>query len=286
LADVLLLATAAGVQRYLGAFLAAALLVFYANMTHLRAQEWSSQLRFSMTEAIKRPQSPRATYDYARTMVILTDYRPDSPFTAKAVAALEQAQRVPNSGVLPDQAALMYAARAQRPLQAAWWQDMRDKLTHRPIGPQELASLAALTKCAVDKNCPFPVEEMLGLYRAALAKGEIAEVLNIYGDYALNVLSDSGLALRLWQRACALRPSEPQYRINEIKLLIVLGRYDEARAQIADLRRIGRLGQTEASAQSLEAELGKATRNDARRTGGDQASPGPNATALPAPPRS
>jgi tetratricopeptide (TPR) repeat protein len=203
-------------------------------------------------------------------MVILTDYRADSPYTADTIAALERARKVPRSDVLPDQAALMFAARTDRPLQSAWWGDIYDKLSRQPIGPQELAALGALTKCALNQNCRFPRDNMLKMYDAALSHGPNAEVLNIYGDYALNALGDSELALRMWREASALRPGEAQYRISLAKLLTALGRYEEARAEIAQLRASGRLGQNEAAATSLEARLQHAIRT---RNGIDR---GPN----------
>jgi hypothetical protein len=254
-ADLLLLATGPGQPRRLGILIASAFLLFCAAITYARALEWSNQVRFSLTEADKHPQSPRATYDAARTMVILTNYEADSPFFAKAVVALERARQVPHNGVLPDQAMIMFAAHTGRPLQADWWEDMYDKLRHQPIGPQELAAMASLTKCATEQHCGLPRESMLKMFDAGLSQGANAEVLNMYGDYALNQMVDGELALRLWRQASALHSKEPQYHVNQAKLLIYLGRYDEARAQIAILRKMGRLGQNEASAVFLEGRL-------------------------------
>ena len=81
------------------------------------------------------------------------------------------------------------------------------------------------------------------------------EVLSVYGNYVLNVLGDPELALRLWQEAQSLNPSEPQYRISVIKLLIAAGRYDEARLQITRLRSIGRFGQFAGVADDLQNRL-------------------------------
>jgi tetratricopeptide (TPR) repeat protein len=255
LADLLLLAPGTGLPRRTGALFAIGFLLICAGITYLRAIEWSDQVRFSVTEAAKHPQSPRATYDVARTMVILTDYRPDSPFTARALSALEHAREVPRCGVLPDQAILMFAAHTGRPLKPVWWEDMYDKLRHQPIGPQELAALAALTKCTTEQHCPFPRDNMLKMYNAASSHGPNAEVLNIYADYVQNVLRDSEHALRMWRQASALRPGEAQYHISLAKLLMAMGRYEEARAQIAQLRTSGRLGQNEAEATTLEIRL-------------------------------
>ncbi len=255
LADLLLLAPANRTSRYAGAAIAAALLMFLAAITCLRASEWNHPVRFTATEAAKHPQSPRATYDLARTLVVLSNYDVHSPLIGDAFKALERARQVPHGNILPDQATLIFAARIGAPIQPAWWEDMQAKLRRNPIGPQQLSALGALTDCTLERHCRFPREDMLATFAAALSHGPHAEILSIYGNYALNELGDAGLALRLWQEAVALRPNEPQYRISLAKLMIALGRDDQARMQIAQLRKLGRLGQYRAVADSLEERM-------------------------------
>jgi tetratricopeptide (TPR) repeat protein len=255
LADLLLVAPIAGQPRHTGALVSIAFIFFCAITTHLRAREWSAPVRFAHTEAAKHPYSPRATYGEAWVLVMASRYKADSPITQAAFLALERARQVPRSGILPDQAALVLAAHTNMPLKAAWWNDTQTKLRQRPIGPQELNALGALTTCTIENKCLFPPEAMLDTFAAALTKGANPEVLNIYGNYALNVLGDTDLALRLWQEACALRPTEREYHISLSKLLIELERYDEAREHITRLRQLGRFGQYRAIADSLEARL-------------------------------
>ncbi len=263
LADLLLIAPKTMVLRRAGAMVAVLFVLFFASATSLRAREWSDPFRFSSSEAAKHPQSPRATYDLARTMVILTGYRPHSPLVGDTFRALERARQAPHSSVLPEQASLIFAARIGAPMQDVWWSGMQFKLRHHSIGPQEQASLATLTNCAVERKCLFPSAEMLSTFDAAASHGPVPEVMSMRGNYVLNVLGDSALALSLWQRASAMQPSEPQYHVSLAKLLMVLGRYDEARGQIAELRKIGRLGQNESMAQTLEARL-RAAQNAAK----------------------
>jgi hypothetical protein len=255
LTDLLLLAPSTLVARRAGALFAMLFVLYCACITDLRAREWSNPMRFSSSEAAKHPQSPRATYDVARTLVILTGYRPKSPLIGATFRALERARQAPHSTILPDQAALFFAARIGAPLQDVWWSDMQAKLRQHPIGPQEQSALASLTDCAVDQKCRFRTADMLATFDAAASHGPNPEVLSMRGNYVLNVLGDSALALRMWQQASVLQPTEPQYHNSLAKLLIALGRNDEARGQIAQLRKLGRLGQNEAMAQSLEARL-------------------------------
>ena len=255
LVDVLLLtASDAGRQRA-GWLVAVLLLLYYGATTHLRAREWSDPLRFSITEARKHPLSPRAAYQLGQTYVELSADKSDSPFTMAAFAALERARALPQSGILPVQGLLMLAARTGRPLEQEWWRDIENKLAHDPIGSQELGALGALTHCAVDGRCHFPQERMLAVFDAASSQGRNAEIFNIEGDYVLNVVREPDLAAYLWRESVELAPGNPQYHINLARLLIATGDEAGARREIAALRQLGAMGQTEQAAQELEQRL-------------------------------
>jgi hypothetical protein len=255
LADLLLIGPLAQRSRLLCMVAAGALLLFYGGSTHLRALEWSNPLRFALTEAAKHPQSPRATYQLAQEFAILSQGRANSPFTPAAFAAFERARHVPGAGIAPAQGALLLAARTGHPFLDAWWQDIQSRLRAQPIGPQELGALAALSNCSISGQCRFPPGAMLGMFAAALSHGDNAEVLNVYGNYALNTLHDPLLAERLWVQASRNNPGEVQYPITLAKLYMAQGRDDEARQQIHRVRSLGKLGQYESLATYLESRL-------------------------------
>jgi hypothetical protein len=252
LADACLRAPQTQALRRAGVAAAMALLILYAGVTSLRAREWRDPVRFALSEAAKHPQSPRATFDVARNYVLLSGYDPHSPDVDRAFIALEQAMRVPNATVLPEVTAIILAARTGRPIERAWWVHLQHKLRTRPIGPQETAPLGSLVDCQLQQRCRLPSAELLESLRAALSRGPDAEVLNIYGNYALNVLHDPNLALQLWQEAAERAPREVHYQVTLAKMLIATGQYSRATSQIAKVRQLGRLGQNEAMARELE----------------------------------
>jgi len=118
----------------------ACFLLLLGATTHLRAREWSNPLRLAESEAAKRPQSPRATYGYARQLIIASEYRADSPLLVPARRALAQARAVPGSGILPHSAELLLAAHTRHPAPPDVWHDMQHRLRTRPIGPWESAA--------------------------------------------------------------------------------------------------------------------------------------------------
>jgi hypothetical protein len=163
--------------------------------------------------------------------------------------------RVPGASTLPEAAAILVAARTAAPIRDAWWESLQGKLREEPIGPQQTASLGSLVDCDLRFYCDLPADQMLATFFAALDRGPNAEVLNIYGNYALNRLRDPALALRLWQGAADLAPDVAAYQQTLAKMLIAVGRPDLARAPIARIRRLGRFGQNEPMARDLESEI-------------------------------
>lgn len=278
LGDALLLAPRLPATQRIGTLLAVVFLLACAATVHLRAREWSDELRFATTEAAKHPRSPRATYDQARILVVLTGYRADSPLMERTWRALEQARNAPRSGILAHSASLLLAERSGMPTDPAWWNQVHARLRQGPIGSQELEALASLTRCARDGSCEFPRDAMLESYLAALEHGPHPNLLAMYGDYALNVLHDAPLALRLWREAVSRSPDEPQYRVNVVKLLIALGQHEAARVEIERIRRMGRMGQNETVAGQLDVRLQQAIRQRAMRVGRGHPQPANEAT--------
>ncbi len=250
-----LLALSRSRWRGSAAVVAIALAATLAVLTGLRSREWRDPMSFAVAEARKQPQSPRATYYLGWVLATASNYRADSPLVDAAFAALDRAAALPGGAALPEHAALVLAARTGRPDDPRRWRRLQAGLRAHPIGPQETGALAGLVGCAVQSACDFPPDEMLRTFAAAMSHGDHPEVLNNYGNYVLNVLHDPQLALRAWQEASRLSPAEPQYRISVVKLQILLREDAEARAGIAALRRLGRLGQYDREARELEQRL-------------------------------
>lgn len=252
LGDLLLLTLPGPRLRLAGAGLAIAFVLLITLATGIRAWEWRNPLSFAISEAAKHPNSPRAMYAFGVALSNLPGLSADSPTTAAAFETLDHARELPNSNILPDQAALMLASRLGLPLKQKWWLHMQSRLRERPIGPQELAALGALNACSLEHRCNLPADAMLATFQAALSQGPHPEVQSILGGYLLNVLQRPDLALYLWHEAAERSPNEPQYRISLIKLLVSMCRNEDAKEEIASLRKLGRLGQYDGIADGLD----------------------------------
>jgi len=96
---------------------------------------------------------------------------------------------------------------------------------------------------------------MIDTFQAGLHNGPQAGVLTIYANYAIHVLDDRPLGMRLLRESVAIDPSNGQFQINLIKVATSMGLVKEAREHIAVLRTLGRLGQYAPAADALEKAL-------------------------------
>jgi tetratricopeptide (TPR) repeat protein len=251
----LALGAAPGRGRRLGALVAVLFVAYCGILTHLRAREWSEPVRFAMTEAAKHPRSARATYLHASNLVRLTGFRADSPLLPEAWRALERAREAPYSNSLPLQASLILAARTGAEQREEWWAALEHQLRTQPLTSENRLALVALNNCAVEEACDFPRERMLSVFSAALSQGPDSGMLSVFGKYALHVMKDYPLALRLWRESVRHDDRKAIYRTNLAELCIVLGRYDEAQVHVDALRRLGALDQHAEKANELQSDL-------------------------------
>jgi len=241
--------------RKISIALAISAILAYASLSHLRALEWSSPLRFAFAEAAKQPDSARTTYQLGQALVIASKADPKSPLTAAAFDALERARSVPEGNILPSQGLLLFSAQLGRPGKQEWWDELIHRLDTRPIGAQERAAIIALGNCAISKRCPFPQEKMVAMYVTALSRNYHPAILSAYANYVLNVAGDPRLAVGLLREASRIAPREPQYRANLALALMMDGQFDRAQRQIDQLAKMPALGRGPVLAADLQTTL-------------------------------
>jgi len=221
----------------------------------LRAKEWSNPLALALVEATRHPDSPRATYEYARTLVVMSNYQTDSPFTPKAFDALQKAAIVERAAASPDIALIMFASRTHQVVDPAWWASARAKLASGVPSVENDGALKALTDCVVHGLCQVNDGEMLQTFLAAVGSGSpTPAILYSYAIFAFNRLHDANLALRLAEDA-ADKSHDPQYRLNLINYLIDLQQKEAATAQLAVLKRQDHLGRFALEIAKAESRL-------------------------------
>jgi protein O-mannosyl-transferase len=235
--------------------LLAGLMLCWATLTAFTANAWGGQLRLALELASRAPQSPRAQYELGRTYIIYSHYDPASPFTRLAYAPLEKAAALPDFSILPEQALIFMNSRMHLSLKDDWWDSLIAKLKAHPPGVQDESSLGALTQCARDGQCNLPKDRMIEAYQAALSHPHsTARLRAMYSDYAWNVLGDKALGEHMIAGAIQTDPSEPAYRITQIRMLAVQGHGAEAQQALKRLQQLnigGRLDDTLSTLSTL-----------------------------------
>jgi hypothetical protein len=237
--------------RYL---LLGGLLLVWTVETASTAAAWGSPLELSQMLAERAPNSPRAQYGLGYTYIVLSDYDPNSPFTAAAYKPLEKAMRLPGASILPEQALIMMNARMHQPIKAVWWDNMIARLRTQKPDTQDESSLGALTKCMEKGECPLDSNKMLQAFLAALSHPQpSARLLATYGDFAWNVMDDKKLGENVATDAVRADPSQPAYQITLIRMLAAQGRMSEAIQAIVRLESLNIGGRLDNSLRELRA---------------------------------
>ncbi len=220
----------------------------------IRAREWSDPVRLAVAEAARHPQSPRASYDLGRTLVVLSGYQAGSPIIPKAIAALEAAAKTPRASILPEAGLIMLASRAGMPVEARWWESMRTKLLERHPTVEDVNAVKSLTLCQREGHCVIDDRRMLSIYMTAVGQDPVSPgMLYSYAIFAFNRLHDAELALRLARDAA--RGHDPQYHLNLVNFLIDLGKFEDAKKELETLKHLTRRGSMNAAIAGAERRL-------------------------------
>jgi hypothetical protein len=236
--------------------IAVAFLSTCAFTTFLRSEEWSHPLRLAYAEAVKRPESPRAQYELARTLIIVAGKNEDSPLLKKSTEILERTAMQPDSGITSLQALIFINRRDPQKIDPRWWQAITEKLHASTPDSGDIGAVIFLFKCQERGDCPQQTPEMLSVFTSALeATGGNVNLLSAYADFALKALGDTELAERMSREAVATNPVVPTYRANLIKILMNIGKLDDAQTEIEKLSILNHAGSLNSLISGLQAQL-------------------------------
>ncbi|MDD4887312.1 MAG: hypothetical protein PHO64_10405, partial [Thiomonas sp.] len=109
-----------------------ALIALYGMFTAIRAQTWGNPYRLAYFEATTHPQSPRASYDLGR-MMLITAQGVGSPQFQMGMRQMEQGALLPGADLQPLQALVFMSAKNDLPIQPRWWAEMHRTIATSPM---------------------------------------------------------------------------------------------------------------------------------------------------------
>ena len=223
-------------------------------------------MRLAWTLENRNPDSSRASYDLGKQFLTLSGDDATTPAWSMARGQFAHAAELPGSSTLALQGLLLMDARNGRDIDADVWRRFRAKLTERPLGPESLSALYAVSNCRITKRCRLDDNELLRTFLEVMSHNPASAAAHtLYANFAWNVLTDHALAIRLQREAVALAPANLGMRVALAKFLLASGQpalVEEGIAVAGALRDADHNGALHAEFQELDA-LRAATNGDA-----------------------
>ncbi|MHB8743876.1 MAG: hypothetical protein ACYC9L_12200 [Sulfuricaulis sp.] len=213
------------------------LLGLFTTITALRADQWRNLIKQSVIEAAHHPLSSRANFDVGEAYHALMKAGPSADYYREAVRHFETAVSTSQDDIASHVALIIVSFEARQPIRQRWLDDAAFRLEHRTFVPSQISSLQYLEKCQIERRCKLSDDAMVNLFESALRNHNLnvnakAAVYSMYGAYTAKRLGDPNRALSLLAAAANTDPSELQYQLDIVGILIAYGQYPQAQSAI------------------------------------------------------
>ena len=247
-----------GTLRLLTVGAVLALIALYGVFTAIRAQTWGNPYRLAYFEATTHPQSPRASYDLGR-MMLVTAQGAGSPQFQMGMRQMEQGALLPGADLQPLQALVFMSAKNGLPIQPRWWTEMHHTIATQPMSAEDVGALYSLIQCSINGVCHYTPEDVQQLGRlvafAVQRNPGRADLVTLQANWAANLAHDNPLAYQLMLRAVALDPGKYAYWKNLIVMQMAAGLYADAGQVLERMRELNRFGIHDAEIEKLSHAL-------------------------------
>ena len=219
--------------------LAAGFVIFCGLITGLRAQQWGDEFRRTMIEAVTHPNSMRANYEAALSVVNQTflgaNGGSDLAYQT-AQAHFQRASELDSKSKAPLIGLLYLDCLAGQPKKPELQLQLRERFSTHPFPHGDSLLIHSLSELLVNNRLCLNDDEVDALLKAALsnpmAAGDIRGMIYAVAmDYAAAKIGSLPLALEYARAAVQSDPGNVPLRINLVQLLI--GSRDRTAAQQA-----------------------------------------------------
>jgi tetratricopeptide (TPR) repeat protein len=213
--------------------------LFYAGTTWMRASEWSDGLKLAAADAMKRPASSAAQYDYAQALLMESARTHEQRPAQEALKILDSARRLPGAGIHFEQSIINLLGESGYPAPDTVWDSLIDKLRASAPDTNGVHALSRLNHCFQNDQCkPDQRSRLAAAYDAAFSHGRPSEgLLAIHAEYAWHVANDRAAAERDYREALRTHPNDIAAQMNLAVVLIYQGKREEAQAMIDAMER-------------------------------------------------
>jgi tetratricopeptide (TPR) repeat protein len=213
--------------------------LFYAGTTWMRASEWSDGLKLAAADAMKRPTSSAAQYDYAQALLMESAKKHEQKSAQEALKVLDSARRLPGAGIHFEQSIITLLGESGYPAPDTVWDSLIGKLRAAAPDTNGVHALSRLNHCFQNDQCkPAQRSRLAEAYDAAFSHGQPSEgLLAIHAEYAWHVANDRDAAERDYREALRTHPNDIAAQMNLAVVLIYQGKREEAQTMIDAMER-------------------------------------------------
>ena len=247
----------------------AAASLFYAGTTWMRSAEWSDALHLAAGDAMKRPNSAAAQFDYAQALLNVSVKTQTSEPAETALKVLDTARHIPGASIHFEQSIITLLGESGYPAPDDVWASLLEKLKVGPPDTNAIHALVRLNHCFQAKQCSAAqLPQLEAAYTAALAHPPPSEgLLSVHAEYAWHIANDRDRAEQDYREAARSHPNDIAAQMNYAVVLIYQGKRDEAQAIIDSMKRRNHFGALDGFIEPLQATLDKVAATDAGGTG-------------------
>ncbi len=224
--------------------LAVVFVLFFGAVTAIRAGQWAEPYGLALMEVKHHPDSVRANtevaYIYASLPVFSMEQAEE--YYRLAFSHYQNAANLSSSDTSGLLGLIGINAGYAKPIEERWVQELEYRLEHKPFSPAAANSLMSLEKCLASGICKHSPQVMARLLQAALrnptlyGKGR-ASVLFAWSDLLFLSMRDRDAALQAAHQALEAAPT-PDNQLTFVKFLLNLGKHDDAKKHIVQLRQL------------------------------------------------
>jgi len=224
------------------------LIGLFAFNTFARAGKWANPQDLFQAEVAHHPNSALANGEMGAVYsnIVTSDFVSMDVNYITARVYFETAANLDRNDTKPLFGLIMLSSSRGKTVEPGWLQELTRRLEAAPYAAVTSDKLLTLTECQLGGNCKLVNSDLGNLLHAALRNPTLtginrAKVLYALSSYTINVAHDYPTALDIMQQMVQVAPEDVAYRIKLIEFLTALRRIDEAKEQLAALKRLDTL---------------------------------------------
>jgi hypothetical protein len=216
--------------------------------TFARASKWSNPYDLFEAEVEHHPNSALANGEMGAVYGSIVIPDPDA-MERNYIASrghFETAAKLDRNDTKPLFGLIMLSASMGKTTEPGWLKELTHRLETAPYAAITSDKLNTLTECQLERFCKLANSELEGLLQAALRNPTLtgsnrAKVLYALSSFKINVAHDYPAALGIMQQMVQAAPQQVEFRFAMINFLIAMNRFDEAKEQLAILKKLDTL---------------------------------------------